>query len=378
MKDSTNDFIVWNQVKKILCLRLDTIGDVLMMTPAIRALKASLSGRTVTLLTSSAGVAAAELIPEIDNVLVYGAPWLRATPPLPDSAHFYDILRRLSREKFDGAIIFAPHSQNPLPAAFLCYAADIPMRLAYCHENPYQMLTHWILDPEPHNFVRHEVQRQLDLVKSIGCECADKTLSLSVPQEAFASLFEIIDRYGIEKQKPWLLLHPSVTTGSRRYSPEHFARVIRWFFEKTRFQVILTGSEEEAGFVHYIQSRAEVPSVSLAGKLTLAQLAGLITLSSLLITNNTGPAHIAAAVHTPSVVLYALTNSQHTPWLGNNVVLSRGVLCKYCYKNVCPQGHQACLESIRPEEVVEAALSLLVQKTYLKRCENIYEKHMLM
>src|SRR5215212_3410492 len=154
----------WRGVPNLLCVRLDSLGDVLMTTPAIRALKASAPGRRITLLTSPAGAAVAKLVPEIDEILVYEAPWMKASGPRDDSRAEYALADRLRAGQFDGAAIFTVYSQNPLPSAYLCYLADIPLRLAHCHENPYQLLTDWAPDPEPAQHVRHEVRRQLDLV----------------------------------------------------------------------------------------------------------------------------------------------------------------------------------------------------------------------
>ena len=159
----------WDNAENILCVRLDTLGDVLMTTPAIRALKKSHPRRRVTLLTSPAGAEAASLVPEINSVLVYDAPWMKATAPRATSRPEYAMIEKLRAEGFDAAVIFTVYSQNPLSSAFMCYMADIPLRLAHCHENAYQLLTDWVSDPEPQQFIRHEVQRQLDLVASVGC-----------------------------------------------------------------------------------------------------------------------------------------------------------------------------------------------------------------
>jgi ADP-heptose:LPS heptosyltransferase len=85
----------------------------------------------------------------------------------------------------------------------------------------------------------------------------------------------------------------------------------------------------------------------------------LIARATLLISNNTGPVHVAAAVGTPVVDLYALTNPQHTPWGVRHRVLNHDVPCKYCYKSICPEGHHHCLRLVRPEQVVGAAIELL-------------------
>jgi len=102
-------------------------------------------------------------------------------------------------------------------------------------------------------------------------------------------------------------------------------------------------------------------AAAAAGVLDLAGLAGLAALvasAPLLVSNNTGPIHVAAAVGTPVVDLYALTNPQHTPWGVPHQVPFHDVPCKYCYKSVCPEGHGNCLRLVEPEAVVEAARSL--------------------
>src|SRR5215213_5571620 len=165
----------WQGVRRLLCVRLDSIGDVLMTTPAIRALRETL-GCHVTLLTSAAGAAVAPLVPEIDETVVFAAPWMKAAHT---ATHDAEMIARLGMGHYDAAVIFTVYSQNPLPAAYLCYLAGIPLRLAHCHENPYQLLTDWVPDPDPARGIRHEVQRQLDLVATVGCSTANQKLSFS-------------------------------------------------------------------------------------------------------------------------------------------------------------------------------------------------------
>ncbi len=349
----------WNFAENVLCIRLDTIGDVLMTTPAIRALKASHPGRRITLLTSSAGAATASLVPDVDEVIVYDAPWLKATTPRLNSRPEYEMAEYLRRLNFDGAVIFTVYSQNPLPSAFLCYMADIPLRLAHCHENPYQLLTDWIKDPEPEQFIRHEVRRQLDLVATIGCHTEDERMSLRVPEIALAFVRNLLEKLSIDQERPWVVIHPGATAASRRYPPEKFALVARSLVLDQGIQVIFTGTEPERELVTAIQTAMGVPSNSLGGCLNLAELAAVLSLAPLLISNNTGPVHIAAAVGTPVVDLYALTNFQHTPWGVANRVLFHDVPCKLCYKSICPEGHNNCLHLVTPESVVDAACELL-------------------
>ncbi len=351
----------WNTAKNILCIRLDTIGDVIMTTPAMRALKTSQPDRRITLMTSSAGATIAPLIPELDNLIVYNSPWLKATAPRINSEPEYAMIEQLRQAQFDAAVIFTVYSQNPLPSAFICYMAGIPLRLAHCHENPYQLLTDWVKDPEPEQFTRHEVQRQLDLVASVGCEIADNRMRLQVPALARQRVQSLLQEFGIDQTRPWLVIHPGATAPSRRYPPEHFAIVARNLVRDARLQIIFTGTASEQELVESIRQEMDTPSYSFVDRLNLSEMAALLEMVPLLISNNTGPVHIAAAVGTPVVDLYALTNPQHTPWAVPNRVLFHDVPCRICYKSICPEGHHHCLRLVEPEIVVQAALELLEQ-----------------
>ncbi|MGH7140377.1 MAG: lipopolysaccharide heptosyltransferase II, partial [Pirellulales bacterium] len=272
------------------------------------------------------------------------------------------MIRRLASAGFDGAAIFTVYSQNPLPAALFCYLAEIPLRLAHCRENPYQLLTDWIREPEPHDFVRHEARRHLDLVASVGVESIDDRLRLRVPDLARRRIHRLLDDIRLDTAAPWLTIHPGSTAAARRYPPEKFAEVADGL-AKHGFEIVLTGDQSESELIASIQRQMFSPSQSLAGKLSLAELAALIEASPVLISNNTGPVHVAAAVGTPVVDLYALTNPQHTPWLVPHRVLFHDVPCKYCYKSICPEGHHDCLQRVEPEAVVQATLELIAEQS---------------
>jgi lipopolysaccharide heptosyltransferase II len=351
----------WQQAQKILCIRLDYLGDVLMCTPAIRALKEFSSERHITLLTSASGASAARMVPEIDAVLEYSAPWMKnsATHQSSNDLKMIDILRS---HAFDAAVIFTTYSQNPLPASLICYLSDIPLRLGYCHENPYQLLTDWIRDPEPQQFIRHEVQRQLDLVQEIGCVTGNQRLSFRIPPDDNEWAKKRLQSAGVKPGSPWILMHPGATAASRRYPPELWRAVAQGLSSRLQCPLVFTGGSQEITLIESIRRDLPAETQSLAGELDLGKLGAVISQAPVMIANNTGPAHIAAAVGTPIVDLYALTNPQHTPWQVPNRVLYHLVACRNCYKSVCPHGHNACLTQIRPERVIGAAIELLEEQ----------------
>jgi lipopolysaccharide heptosyltransferase II len=348
----------WTDARRVLCVRLDCLGDVLMTTPAMAALKAS-GNRHLTLLTSSSGAAIAPLLPMIDDTIVYDAPWMKATSLRDGGAFDRAMIDRLRSEHFDAAVIFTVYSQNPLPAALFCHLADIPLRLAHARENPYQLLTHWVLEPEPQQFVRHEVQRQLDLVGSIGAQVDDVRLRIRIHPQAAQAALDCLAEASLDLARPWIVIHPGASAPSRRYPPESFAAAARQLSLEHGYQLIFTGSASERPLVDSIIDDAGVPAISLAGRTTLETLTAILSFAPLLISNNTGPVHLAAAVGTPIVDLYALTNLQHAPWQVPQELLFHDVPCKNCYKSVCPEEHHNCLRLVPPESVVAAALRLL-------------------
>ncbi|MFZ5511013.1 MAG: lipopolysaccharide heptosyltransferase II [Pseudomonadota bacterium] len=346
----------WSEAQEILCVRLDSIGDVLMTTPALRALKTSRPGRRITLLTSRAGTRLAPLIPEVDEAIEFDAPWMKATDS--DLTHDGALIAHLAARGFDAAVVFTVYSQNPLPAAYLCYLAGIPLRLAHCRENPYRLLTEWVPEIEPDTLVRHEVRRQLDLVAAVGCTTADERLSFHVPRRTRTRVARYLREIGVDPARPLIVAHPGASAASRRYPPASFAQAARLLAE-AGCQIAFTGSREEIALVASVQEMMDAPSWSLAGALDLAELGAVIGAADAVVTNNSSPAHIAAALGTPVVDLYALTNPQHTPWRVESRVLFQDVPCKYCYKSICPAGHHDCLRLVAPARVAAAAMELL-------------------
>lgn len=353
----------WARARNILCVRLDNMGDVLMTTPAIRAIKQSGRARRVTLLTSALAAGAARMVPEIDDVIVHDAPWMKSTEAghLPEAD--FAMVRNLAARNFDAACIFTLHSQSPLPAAMLCFLAGIPLRIARCRENPYQLLTDWLPEDEAPNPFRHDVERQLALVAHLGWHTDDEHLSLGVTDATRTEAQSLLDELGIRDGDPWCILHPGATAESRRYSADGFGEVARRLIREDRFNVLLTGGANERDLAGYVQAiAANEGAHNLAGKLSLATFAALIERAPLLISNNTGPVHIAAALGTPVVDLYALTNPQHAPWMVEHRLLFHDVPCRNCYRSVCPEGHHHCLALVTPAQVVDAARELTARQ----------------
>ena len=350
----------WKTARNILCVRLDSLGDVIMCTPAMRAIRQSRPDCRITLLTSTGGAAAVPFIAELDDVITYSAPWMKSSTPHASPADAL-MIALLAARHFDAAVIFTSFSQSALPAALMCKLAGIPIRLAHCRENPYQLLTDWVAEPEPEKLVRHEVRRQLDLVASVGWSANCARLSFKVPGPDLLFMRRLLVERGIGPRQPFILMHPGASAPSRRYPPELWAEVIRGLSRRRSWPIVMTGEAGESAAVDAIRTASGQKMHSLAGQLKLGQLGAAISLASVVVSNNTGPAHMAAAIGTPLVDLYALTNPQHPPWQVNSRVLFHDVPCRFCYKSICPQGHHECLTKVAPTQVIDAVCSLMGQ-----------------
>jgi lipopolysaccharide heptosyltransferase II len=348
----------WRSARRLLAVRLDALGDLVMTGPALRALKAQAPDRHVTLLTSPAGAEAATLLPGVDETIAYQAPWMKPEPRSGGSDRDFEMVERLRAGEFDGAMIFTVYSQSPLPAALLLHLADVPLTLAHCRENPYHLLSDWVRESEPEKGVRHEVRRHLDLVAAIGASPDSERLQVEPSTQAREQVDELLAGLGLTASRDWLVVHPGANAPSRRYPPELFAEAVRALATRYGLTPLLTGSEHEKPLVERVAELSAVPLVDLAGRLDLHQLTALLARAPVLLSNNSGPIHLAAGVGTPVVDLYALTNPQHTPWQVPSRVLYQDVPCRFCYSSVCPEGHHACLSEVAPEEVVQAVAEL--------------------
>lgn len=355
----------WSLCRNVLCIRADNMGDLLMSSPAIRALKETYGCR-ITVLTSSMAASMAKHIPEIDQIITYDFPWVKSNS-VSESAIFFKAVEDLKARSFDAAVIFTVYSQSPFPAAMLAYLADIPKRLAYCRENPYGLLTNWMPDKEPYAFIRHQVRRDLELVASVGAVTTHEKIALQLPKVTWHALQTMLKQAGVDPDKPWLILHAGVSEKKREYPVEEWVKTGKKIIRDLGYQVLLTGTTSEKIITDTLEEEIGPGAISLGGAFTLEEFIVLIHHAPLVISVNTGTIHIAAAVSTPIIVLYALTNPQHLPWK---------VCGKALFFNV-PQNMQSKNEVIRyvneylieapfhmasPDDIVYAAAEVLQEQ----------------
>ncbi|MXV16677.1 glycosyltransferase family 9 protein [Hufsiella ginkgonis] len=350
----------WTGCKNILCIRPDNMGDVLMSSPAFRALKETFDCK-ITLLTSPAGAVIARLIPAVDEVITCHLPWV-SHPAADDS--ITQLISILTSKNFDGAVVFTVYSQNPLPSAMIAYLAGIPNRLAWCRENPYHLLDCWMPDPEPYQLIRHQVKRDLDLVAAIGAYTADDHLALATDKNRWPAVAGRLTQMGLDLGKPWIIIHPGVSEEKREYPFYHWIVTGQNLIKELNTQLIITGSFEESQQAEKLRSFIGKSAFSVAGTLDLEELSLLISHAPLVISVNTITSHLAAAMGCPIVVLYALTNPQHLPWRASGIALTYPVTAVLRSRNeiVRQVGHwMPQIFMVSPDEILAAAKEILTR-----------------
>lgn len=355
----------WANCKKILCIRADNMGDVLMSSPAIRTLHKQI-GCKITLLTSGKGAAVANLIAAVDEVIEFDLPWVKQDQTENHPEQIYKLLEQLRSSRFDGCVIFTVYSQNPMPAIMLAYLAGIPLRLAYCRENPYDLLTDWYPDPEPLTLIKHQVQRDLDLLTKINVKDTERRIELDLSLNARLSAEKKLTGFA-EFRQPFIILHPGVSEQKREYPIELWAHLCRELIETTGITVLLTGAAAEDQTCAYIATNGGPLAVNLCGRFNIEEFAAVIEQAAVVVSVNTGTVHLATALQRPVVVLYAQTNPQHTPWLSPSYVLPFSVAPALKSRNkiiayVDQKYYSKFIPPPSVESVISAVRSFLVLK----------------
>lgn len=398
----------WLAARNILAVRLDNAGDVVMLGPALRAVKETTPHARITLLATPAGTAAARLLPWVDEVITWRPIWqdLGHLPVAPERE--LELVRLLAKYGFDAALVFTSFSQTPHVPGYVCYMAGIPLRAGASKEFGGRCLT-TELRAVPDEM--HQVERNLQLVESLGFVVRERRLAVSIDDAARTEAQRTLTAAGIDPERPFVLLHPGASAQTRRYPAERMSALVGSLAARGH-QVLLTGSEHERALVDEILAVAElrmqgsglsiqkdeehgaeeqetgdtrqeiqdkkrsstssavqkrppfapmqvnqtaaVAIGSLVGATSIEVYAALIACAGVVVCGNTLPLHLADATDTPVVALYSGTDleEQWRPRFTASALLRQPTPCYPCYLFRCPF-HVDCL-AIPVDRVVQA------------------------
>jgi ADP-heptose:LPS heptosyltransferase len=359
------DLIGRDSMHRIVAIRLDNIGDVIMLGPALRSLRTALPKAHISLLASPAGTQAAALLPWIDQVITWRAVWqeLSSSPDF-GAEREHQLIGILHKGQYDAAFIFTSFSQSPFPPAYACFLAEIPIRIGHSKEFGGQTLTHSGSPPPDSG---HQVDRNLALIEMTGFPTAGNHLELHIPQKAVISADSLLAHVGLDPDEPFILIAPGASCSARRYDAHRFAEVARSLPALTGLPVVIVGTHSEAETIDPVTQTAHQAGpgtiISLVGQTTVLELAALIKRSKLVIANNSASLHMADAFNRPMVILYSGTEylTQWEPRHAPSRLLKVPTDCSPCYSFQCPFSME-CLD-IDPDEVLGSCLTLLQEKT---------------
>lgn len=342
--------IDWAGVRRLLVVRPDNLGDVLLAGPALAALRAAAPRARLDLLVSPAGAAAAALLPEVDGTVVARVSWQQFHAPGPPDA---ELVADLRRRGHDAAVLLTSFSQSPWPGAYACQLAGIPVRAGLSKEFGGAALTHWVPAPDD---ALHQVDRALHLLDRLGVPGRGTALHARVGPGARAAAAAALAAAGIDPAAPHAVLLPGASCASRRYPAARF-REAAGRLAAAGLPVAVCGPPGERSLVAEVA--AGRPGVAgLVGALDVPGLAGLLAGAAVVVANNSGGMHLADAVGTPVVALFAGTElpAQYRPRSVPAALLTVPTACRPCRQFTCPFAHE-CLD-VAPAAVADAALRL--------------------
>ena len=335
------------QSPRILIVRTDRMGDVILSTPVIRALREALPKAYLGMMVDRANRELVEGHPDLDVVILYDKQgrqrgWW-------STLQFAKVLRS---HRFDTALIL--HSTNRI--VLVSFLAGIHRRIGYARR------LSWLLtDRLPYvkrEGNRHELDYNLDLLRLLGIQPLNRTLAIPTTPSNSEKVDVFFRQQGINPQRPIVVLHPGASCPSKRWPAERFARVADQVIERYGWQVVVVTGPQETAFGEGVTVQMRQPAFQAFGVFSLGELACFLKRSKCLVSNDSGPVHLACAVGTPVVSIFGrwergLSPTRWGPTGPNSISLHHDVGCRPCLAHRCSIGF-VCLKAVTIEEVLAA------------------------
>jgi heptosyltransferase-2 len=339
--------------EKILVAQTSFLGDVVLTTPLIAALRRRFPEAWLAVLCTPKGKEILEGNRDIDEIIVL--------EKKRDGGRHANLFKKAAELRARGfTIAVSPHKS--LRTALLLFLADIPLRVGF-RQSAGWFLYHRRIDRDPS---RHDAERNLSLVEALGIdpsECAPTLEIEPVPKsrERVASLF---NELGLGSDQMIIGLNPGSVWRTKRWTIEGYAEVAAALARRHRAQIVLFGGPEDRDIVETIRARADCGAVSIAGRVGLTELAAAIERCRVFVTNDSGPMHVAVARGIPVVAIFCATTPSlgFFPYSSRAIVVEKELACRPCGAHggrSCPLGTDDCMRLVRAADVLGAVERLL-------------------
>ena len=337
-------------MQRILIIEPNWLGDILFTTPAIRAIRQQNPKSYIVCMTHPRCAEMLEGNSRIDDIILFDE----------RSSHSsilkkISFIKKLKSYKFDIVLSF----HGSMTKMLICYLAGIGKRVGYLSKKRSFLLTDSIPTPDKEP---HRVEYFLNITQSIGADTKNKNYEFSVSDDDIKDANRVLEKEGISKDDEFLIVNPGGNWLPKRWSKENYSKLIKKIKEIYNKKIVITGSEKDISLADSIIKESNTKATNLAGKTTLNQLAGLMKRSAFVISNDSGPMHIAVSQNVPTIALFGPTSPDITGPYGDSryEVIHKWSDCDIpCYKE-CED--YRCMENIKVEDVVEA-LDRIVRST---------------
>lgn len=332
-----NYTVIQNGNNNILIRGVNWIGDAVMSMPAINAIRKAYPDAHISLMVKPFVAPLFEHNPSIDEIILYEDRYRGIFGRFKLACH-------LRKKRFKKAILL----QNAFDAALIAFLAGIPERIGYNRDGRGFLLTKKI----PHDKLDrkiHHIDYYLNLLKSIGIDTEPPRPWIYLTGEERESARCMLSQL----RRPILGINPGATYGSaKRWFPERFAEVAKWFQMETGGSIVIFGGPNEVDIAQEIDKHIFDSKLFLAGKTSLREFAALISECDVFVSNDSGPMHMADALVTPLVAIFGSTSAELTgPTSPNTHVLASAVTCRPCFERRCGLGDLRCMSLVRSDDV---------------------------
>jgi len=345
------------RIRRVVIRVNNWIGDVVMISPAVRAIRAHFAEARIAILAKRWVLDTLRGDPFYDDLIEYDSAGTHR-----GIAGRLRLAAALRGYRFDLAILF----QKAFDAAALAFLGGARYRVGYATDCRSWLLTHPLRPPPPET---HHVEAFLGIARALGCPILDAFPSFHLRSEDRAEAASLLVAAGLKGHVPLVSLHPGASKEPRAWHPDRFAALGRRLSEKTGARTILLGSPGERGLVERVAAGIPREAVYLpAPDLSLKVTAGLVERCQLFVGNDSGPMHMAAALGVPTVGIFGPGSPRRTAPLaahGRIVTVTKEYPCSPCRQDFfrecppSPSGKPFCLEEILLDDVERAAVGLL-------------------
>lgn len=338
--------------RRILIVRTDRIGDVLLSTPVIKALRQKYPQAYISMIVAPYARDIVEANPYLDEVIIYDKDikhksWMRSLK----------FASRLKKKRFDLSIILHPTNRMHL----IAFLAGIPLRLGY--NRKFGFLNNLRKTHTKQEGLRHEAEYNLDLLSDleVGGNARDLFMPIKTESEQWAK--DLLASNGIKETDKLLAVNPGASCPSKIWPADRFAQVAEILAERHNFRILIVAGAKDIPLANMVAQKLEGRALNLSGKTSLSHLASILKRCSLFISNDSGPVHIASSLGVPVISIFGRNQPGLSPrrWgpLGvRDKYLHKDVGCIQCLAHNCKKEF-ACLKAISVEDVLPAAESIL-------------------